>query len=148
MGAMTHNRSPISVRDGKVFIDGVEVMDGATCTITITTDTWTGRFLGDRTPSTRMLGYSVKGTITRGRTTAFLKDYIQKYRDTGITPEFTVQGVSDDPGSDYQADSGKPLAVTVVGCVLTGDINLLDLNSDGDILKDTINFNAKDVIID
>ena len=203
MGAMTHNRSPISVRDGKVFIDGVEVMDGATCTITITTDTWTGRFLGDRTPSTRMLGYSVKGTITRGRTTAFLKDYrtplktsaanlhyafyrhitqnfleirkyacenfrqsadkipstslrhrflevpyIQKYRDTGIAPEFTVQGVSDDPGSDYQADSGKPLAVTVVGCVLTGDINLLDLNSDGDILKDTINFNAKDVIID
>lgn len=146
-GAMEYNKSPISVTEGKIYFNGVEVMDSISCKVTFTPKTWTGQFLGDRTPSTRWLGYSIKVEVTRGRSNAFLKDAITNYRDTGITPEITIQGIINDPGSDYVAEGNGPISVTAMGCVPTSDITLLELNADGDILKDSITFNAKDVDI-
>ena len=51
----------------------------------------------------------------------------------------------DDKASDYYSDYGSD-TVTAIGCVPTGDINLLNLDANGDILDDALNFNAKDVI--
>lgn len=144
---MEYNKAPISVNEGKAFFNGVEVMDSMALKITFTPKTWTGQFLGDRTPSTRWLGYSIKVEVTRGRSNTFLKDAIAEYRKTGKTPEITISGICSDPGSDYIAEGNGPISVTAMGCVPTSDISLLELNTDGDILKDTITFNAKDVDI-
>lgn len=143
---MQYNKSPISVREGKVFIDGEEVLDCVSLTITFTTDTWNGRILGEQTPNTRWLGYSISGQIVRRRSNKFLADMIAKYKASGETPEMTIQGIMDDTNSDYYAENGAT-TVTAVGCVLTGGFDLLSLNSDGQILDDTISFNAKDVIM-
>ena len=35
---MNYNKSPISMREGKVFIDGVECFDGVKCNIKFTPD--------------------------------------------------------------------------------------------------------------
>ena len=51
----------------------------------------------------------------------------------------------DDAGSDYNKAHGN-ITCTAVGCVLTGDINLIDLDSNGDVVDDVINFNAKDIV--
>ncbi len=144
MAVMEHNKAPISLREGHVFLDGVEVMDAVKCQILFTPTTWTGHQLGERGESTRWLGYAITGTMTERRSTAFLKDAIRKYIDSGVTPEFTIQGIMDDPGSDYYSENGAD-TVTALGVVLTGDITLMNLDATGDILEDEIAFNAADV---
>lgn len=143
--AMEYNKSPISLREGKVFIDGVECLDSVKCEIKFTPDVWSGRQLGERTPSSRWLGANITGTITRRRSTPWLKDAIKKYMNTKATPEFTIQGIMNDTNSDYYAAHGSD-TVTCVGCVLTGDLNLINLDSNGEIVDDNIAFRAKDLV--
>lgn len=142
---MEYNKSPISMREGKIFIDGLECLDGVECTIKFTPEVWTGRQLGERTQSSRYLGYSITGNITRRRSTPWLKDIIKKYKESGVTPELTIQGVMNDAGSDYYAANGSE-TITAVGCVLTGDFNIIQLDSNGDVVNDSIAFNAKDIV--
>ena len=142
---LQYHKNPISLREGKVFLDGLEVFDSVKCEIKFTPDVWTGRQLGDRSSSSRWLGYSITGSITRRRTAAWLKDTIKGYIDSGKTPEFTVQGIMNDAGSEYYDTNGSD-TVTVVGVVLTGDLNLLNLDADGQVLDDVIGFNAKAMV--
>ena len=145
MSLMQYNKNPISLREGKVFIDGIEVLDSVKCEIKFTPDVWTGRQLGERTPSSRWLGCQITGNMTRRRSTPWLREAIQRYnKDTG-TPEFTIQGIMNDENSDYYAENGAE-TITCVGCVLTGDLNLINLDSGGNVVEDSIAFNAKDIV--
>lgn len=36
--------------------------------------------------------------------------------------------------------------ITLVGCVLTGDLPLTALDSNGDVVDDVVSFNAKDIV--
>ena len=58
-GTMSHNRNPLSMREGKAYINGVEVLDSIKLEIKFTPEVWTGKQLGDRTNSSRWLGYSI-----------------------------------------------------------------------------------------
>ena len=51
MSTMQYNKNPISLREGKIVIDGLTVVDSVKCEIIFTPDVWTGRQLGERTPS-------------------------------------------------------------------------------------------------
>ena len=145
MGAMKYNKSPISLKEGKVFIDGVEVLDSVACTIQFTPDVWSGKTLGEKSNSSRWTGYNITGTMTRRRSTPWLAETIAKYKKTGKTPEMTIQGVMNDKASDYYAEYGN-YTVTAVGCVLTGALPLTALDSNGDVVDDAISFNAKDIV--
>lgn len=142
---MEYNKSPISLREGKIFIDGVECADGVKCDIKFTPTVWSGTQLGERTPSSRWLGYAITGSITRRRSNNWLREKIKEYKASGATPELTIQGIMDDTNSDYYRDFGTD-TVTAVGCVLTGDLPLTALDSAGEIVDDVIGFNAKDVM--
>ncbi len=142
---LKYHKNPISLREGKVFLDGYEIFDAVKCEIKFTPDVWTGKQLGDRNDSSRWLGYSITGNITRRRTTTWTKDLIMDYVKTGKTPEFTIQGISDDKGSEFYANNGSD-TVTVVGCVPTGDLMLLSLDADGQVLDDSFGFNAKGIV--
>ena len=142
---MEYNKNPISLREGKIFIDGIEVADGVTATFKFTPDVWTGRQIGERSPSSRWLGFSITGTITRRRSNNWLKEKIKEYKASGATPEMKIQGINNDENSDYYAAHGTD-TVTLVGCVLTGDLQLTVLDSEGQVLDDSINFNAKDLV--
>lgn len=145
MSTMKYNKNPISMREGKVFIDGVECLDSVKCEIKFTPDVWEGKQLGEKTPSSRWLGAKISGNITRRRSTPWLKDIIAKYKKTGATPELTIQGIMNDENSDYFKQNGSD-TVTCVGCVLTGDLPLTALDSGGDVVDDNIAFNAKDIV--
>lgn len=140
-----YNANPIALSEGKVFIDGVQVLTGVKCEIKFTPEVWTGKVLGERSPSSRWTGYTITGSITQRTSTPWLKEKIQQYQKDGVTPEMTIQGVMDDKGSDYYQAYGSD-TVTAVGCVLTGDIPLIALDTAGGAREDTIAFNAKDVI--
>lgn len=145
MGAMKYNKSPISLKEGKVFIDGVECLDSVACTIQFTPDVWTGKTLGEKSNSSRWTGYNITGTLTRRRSTPWLADIIAKYKKNGKTPELTIQGIMNDKASDYYAENGN-YTVTAVGCVLTGALPLTALDSNGDVVDDAVSFNAKDIV--
>lgn len=142
---MEYNKNPISLREGKIFIDGIEVADGVNATFKFTPDVWTGRQIGEKSPSSRWLGFSITGTITRRRSNNWLKEKIKEYKASGATPEMKIQGINNDENSDYYAAHGTD-TVTLVGCVLTGDLQLTVLDSEGQVLDDSINFNAKDLV--
>lgn len=141
-----YNESPIALSEGKVFIEGIEAYNHVKFELKFTPKVWSGTKLGDRTPSSRWMGATISGSITHRIATPWLEDTLQKYLETGITPEFTITGIMDDKGSDYYREFGSK-TVTALGRVLTGDITLmsLDAGSDG-VREDTINFNAKAVV--
>lgn len=142
---MEYNKNPISLREGKVFIDGVEIVDSVKCEIKFTPDVWSGKQLGERTNSSRWLGYNITGSITSRRSTNWLEEKIKEYRKSGATPELKIQGIMNDKNSDYYAAHGTN-TVTCVGCVLTGDLPLTALDSGGEVVDDVIAFNAKDIV--
>ena len=146
MALMEYNKNPISLREGKVIVDGIEVADLVDAKFTFTPEVWTGKVVGEHTDSSRWLGYAVKGTITRRRSTNWLKLVIKKYLKNGATPEIKIQGIMNDKHSDYYA-AHKNDTVTLVGVVLTGDLPLTALDSKGEVVDDKIAFNAKDVIL-
>ena len=143
---MEYNHAPISLREGHVFLDGVEIADSITCTINFTPEVWSGRQLNELTPSSRWIGYAVTGTIGRRRSTRWLEEKISEYMSSHETPEMTIQGIMDDPNSDYYKTYGAS-TVTCVGCVLTGDLPLTMLDSGGEVVEDSLGFNAKDVLL-
>lgn len=142
---MEFNKRPINIRIGKIFLDGLEISDMVSATVTFTPDTWSGKQLGDYSNSTRWLGYNITVTVTEHRSTPWIKELIKKYQLTHLTPELTIQGVMNDPDSDYQDSYGNDV-VTCVGCVPTGAMPLTALDSNGDIVTDSLTFNARDVI--
>ena len=140
-----YNKSPISLREGKVFIDGIEVMDSVKCNIKFTPEVWSGKQLGERTNSSRWLGYAITGDITRRRSTPWIKDVIKRYAASGRTPEFKIQGIMNDENSDFYSENGSD-TTTVVGCILTGDLPLTALDSGGEVVDDNIAFSGKDIV--
>ncbi len=142
---MTYNKNPISLKEGKMFIDGVEVMDSIQANVNFTPQVWQGRTLGERSESARWLGYSITGNITHRRSTNWLEKKIREYVSSGATPELTVTGVMNDENSDYYAEHGTN-TVTLVGVVLTGDLPLTRLDSNGEVVEDNISFHAKEMV--
>ena len=141
---MGENRKPLSLKEGHIYIDGVEVMDAVKLTIVYTPTVWSGKMLGDKGTNRRWLGRDITGSIDEYRTTARWNNIVKQYENSGITPELTIQGIRTDKDSDFYEVSGRE-SVTVTGAVLTGDINLISLDTDGDVVKDSISFGAKNM---
>lgn len=142
---MDFNTRPISIRQGKIFIDGVEAADSVSATGTFTPDTWSGKQLGDYSNSTRWLGYNITVALSRHRSNPWIKEVIKKYQGTHKTPEITIQGIMNDGDSDFFDKYGNDVC-TFVGCVPTGAMPLTALDSNGNIVTDSLTFNARDFI--
>ncbi|MGY6262839.1 hypothetical protein ACW73Q_02920 [Faecalibacterium duncaniae] len=142
---MKYNVRPISIRDGKIIIDGVEAGDSVSASGVFTPDTWSGKQLGDKSNSTRWLGYNITVALTRHRSNPWIKEVIKKYKDTGKTPEITIQGIMCDGDSDFFDKYGNDVC-TFVGCVPTGAMPLTSLDSNGDVVTDSLTFNARNFL--
>ncbi|MBR1532712.1 MAG: hypothetical protein IJ643_11705 [Eubacterium sp.] len=140
--AERYNDEPIILADGKVYRDGKLVFDAVKMQVNVHLRNWTGRTLasnGNR--STRITGKDIDGTMTERRNTKWTREMLKDI-DAGKTPEFTIQGRIADKGSSYYKKYGSEI-VTCVGCVLTGDIKLIDFDIDSDdVLTDEISFNV------
>ncbi|MGO4945881.1 phage tail tube protein [Blautia sp. Sow4_E7] len=138
------NSSPLSAREGKVYIDGVLVADSCKFKVVFKPDVWSGKQLSEHGTNRRWIGYDIEVQITQWKTTRMYRTMIDKYLKSGITPEMTIQGVQTDTNSDFYVKN-KSEKVTCIGCVPTGDINLIDMDTDGDVVKEDITFGAKKV---
>lgn len=143
---MAENRHPVSLREGAVSLDGTKIMSAVKFKVVAIPKTAEAAVLGDQTPSTRWIGMSYRVEISEYKSTPWMEEALKKYKDTRRTPEFTVQGIQDDPGSDYQQENGV-LTVTATGCVMTSEIPLLELDTDGELIKRDITMAAKNVVM-
>lgn len=139
------NSSPVSLREGCVYLDGTLIADTCKFSLKFVPDVWEGKSLGDKGTNRRWLGYTIKGTIEQWKTTKAYRKKIEEYLKTGATPEFTMQGISNDKNSDYYDENGEEV-LTAVGCVMTGEIPLIELDTDGEVVKESIEFGAKDLV--
>lgn len=136
------NRAPLSAREGKVFLDGTLIADTCKFKVVFKPDVWSGRQLSEPGTNRRWIGYDIEVTIEEWKTTRRYRTMIDEYLKSGKTPELTIQGVQTDENSDFYA-SNKGETVTCVGCVPTGDMNLIDMDTEGDVVKESITFGAK-----
>lgn len=143
-GTERANSSPLSAREGKVYIDGVLIADSCKFKVTFKPDVWSGKQLSEPGTNRRWIGYDIEVQITEWKTTRRYRGMVDKYLKTGATPEFMIQGIQTDKNSDFYA-ANKSEKVTCVGCVPTGDINLIEMDTDGDVVKEDITFGAKKV---
>ena len=138
------NSSPLSAREGKVYIDGVLVADSCKFLVVFKPDVWSGKQLSEHGTNRRWIGYDIEVQISQWKTTRMYRTMIDKYLKEGITPEMTIQGIQTDKISDFYL-TNKSEKVTCTGCVPTGDINLIDMDTDGDVVKEEITFGAKKI---
>jgi len=142
---MAVNKRRISLREGSLYLDGNMVADAVKVEAVYTPEVAESRGLKERGMSRRWIGHDITGTITEYRTTPWMLDAIQKYIKTGETPEFTLTGIQNDKNSDYYDRHGN-IKVTLKGVVLTGDLSLLNLDAEGELLQDEIEFGAHDIV--
>ena len=138
------NRSPLSAREGKVYLDGILIADTCKFKVVFKPDVWSGKQLSEPGTNRRWIGYDIEVTIEEWKTTRRYRHMIDSYLKTGRTPELTIQGVQTDKNSDFY-EKNKSETVTCIGCVPTGDMNLIDMDTEGDVVKESITFGAKRV---
>lgn len=136
------NTSPLSAREGKVYLDGVLIADSCKFLVVFKPDVWSGKQLSEQGTNRRWIGYDIEVTVEEWKTTKRYRGMINEYLKSGKTPELTLQGIQEDKNSDFYA-ANKAEEVTCVGCVPTGDINLIDMDTEGDVVKESIKFGAK-----
>ena len=139
------NSSPISAREGKVYINGVLVADSCKFKVIFKPEVWEGKQLSEHGTNRRWIGYDIEVQIEEWRTTDRYIGMVTEYLKSGKTPEMTVQGIQNDKNSDYYVANKKGVKVTCQGCVPKGDINLIDLDTAGDVVKESITMGAKKI---
>ena len=138
------NKSPLCAREGKIYIDGTLVADSCKFQLYFTPKVWEGKTLSEKGTNRRWIGYDITGTLEQWKTTNMWKKKVLEYIKTGATPELKIQGICEDKHSDYY-DINKGDSITAIGCVITGKIALMALDTDGDVVKDSIEFGATDL---
>lgn len=136
------NSRPLSAREGKAYIDGVVVYDACKFKVVFKPDVWEGKQLSEQGTNRRWIGYDIVVTLEEWKTTNRYKDMVDKYLKSGVTPELTIQGIQTDKNSDFYDRNGSN-KITCVGCVPIDDISLSDMDTDGDVVKDSVKFGAK-----
>lgn len=136
------NSRPLSAREGKAYIDGVVVYDACKFKVLFKPDVWEGKQLSEQGTNRRWIGYDIEVILEEWKTTNRYKDMVDKYLKSGVTPELTIQGIQTDKNSDFYDRNGSN-KITCVGCVPIDDIPLSDMDTDGDVVKDSVKFGAK-----
>lgn len=139
------NTSPLSAREGKVYVNGTLVADSCVFKVVFKPDVWEGKQLGRKGTNRRWIGYDIEVTIEQWKTNCFYREQINEYIKSGKTPELTIQGIQEDPNSDFYDLNGAE-EVTCVGCVPKDDINLIDCDTEGDVVKESITLGAYDIV--
>ena len=142
---MAVNKRRVSLREGSLFLNGTKILDAVKCEAVYTPEVAESRGLKEKGLSRRWIGHDITGTITEYRTTPWVLDALNGSITSCVTPEFTLQGIQDDKNSDYYDKNGK-IKVTLKGVVLTGDLSLLNLDAEGELLQDEIEFGAAKVV--
>lgn len=138
------NVKRMSAKEGRAFRGSEEVLSMISLEAVVALETTSKRVIGQRGMTHKVIGYDVTGTITQFKSTAWIRDSIKTYVNTGVFPTFDMQAVMDDPDSDYFENNGSD-RVQFIGVQLTGDLPVVSLDSDGEEIEEEVTFSAAEI---
>jgi hypothetical protein len=132
-------QNTISAREGRLYLDGEELVNSIKFTISIKKKKVEAPILGKRIIGERTIGLEQpKGTITEYKATPRWLDMMTKYKDTGEEVYFTLMGVLDDASAKRGTER-----IIVKECSID-ELELMMFDSEGDIVKNEIPFSYSD----
>lgn len=132
-------KDTISAREGRLYLDGVEVANCIKFEIKSVLKTVKAPILNKRIEGERVIGMETpEGKITSYRATSQFPKMIQQYKDTGQVAYFELMGVRDDISANRGVER-----ITVSDCFIKEAV-LMNFDAEGDLVKDEIPFACSD----
>lgn len=140
-----NSNDAISLTEGRIIVDGEVRTNAISAKATFTINTVAVKALGARNEGNKPTGYKIAGSLVQYKVSRWLIDICKEYQNTGILKPFDLQGVIEDKASMYYRENGVTRD-TFVNCMLTGDIPIFDINSQGETMTEEISFTAEKII--
>lgn len=134
----------ISAREGRAFLSGTQVTSMIKLNAVFTPEISKKRVIGQKGMTSKVVGYDITGTITQFKATQWLRTAIKTYIDTGVFPKFSIAAVLEDKDSDFYAAYGAE-KITLLGVQIEGDLPVIDLDAEGEEIKEEIKFSASGI---
>ena len=110
-----------------------------------TVDTKESRVIGQQTTKPRVRGVKFSGELRFYKASPWLAKYLMDVQERQFKQEFEIMGVLDDDPSDFGKQFGKQI-VTLTGCVLTGDIVIMESDTNCDDEEEVVQFLAEKLV--
>ena len=137
--------TPMSAKETAIYMDGIHQTNATGFEFKATITTKPSAVLGQRGETTRVENIKYTGTFKLYKRDPWLQEYIKFVQEHGYHKRFDLTGLSDSEGSDYYQRHGSQ-TVTMLNCVLTGDITLLMGDTNGDDVLETLSFEAETML--
>lgn len=130
---------PITSHQAALFKNGVHMTNVTGFKITSTIETKESRVIGQQATKPRVRAVKHAGEISFYKRDRWIYEYVMAVQKNQYMEPFDLQGVVDDPGSDFGRTVGTEI-VTVKNCTLTGDLPVMSSDTNCDDVEYTVNF--------
>jgi hypothetical protein len=128
------SQNAISAKEGRFFLDGIEMFNCVKFELTIEKDKVEIKRLGVRMTGHKTTGMSGSGTMTEYHATSNIGLMLQKYKDTGEDVYLDGIAVIED------RSSGRGVERIAVTGINFDSATIVNMDADGDVIKDEVPF--------
>ena len=128
------SQNTISAKEGRFFLDGVEMLNCIKLEITIEKDKSEIKRLGVRMTGHKTTGLSGSGTMTEYHATSNMGLLLQKYKDTGEDVYLDGIVVVDDPSS------GRGVERIALTGINFDSATIANIDAEGEVIQDEVPF--------
>lgn len=130
---------PISSHNAGLFKNGVHMTECTGFEINSTIETKESRVIGQQATKPRVRAVKHGGKIKFYKRNRWLYEYVLAAQNNQYVEPFDLQGVVDDPGSDFGREVGTEI-VTVKNCTLTGALPVMSSDTSCDDVEYSVDF--------
>lgn len=132
------SKNTISAKEGRFFLDGVEMLNCIKLELTIEKDKAEIKRLGVRMTGHKTTGMSGSGTMTEYHATSAMGLLLQKYKDTGEDLYLDGIVVVDD------VSSGRGVERIALTGINFDSATIANIDAEGEVIKDEVPFTIED----
>lgn len=128
------SQDTISAKEGRFFLDGIEMFNCVKFELTIEKDKTEIKRLGVRMTGHKTTGMSGSGTMTEYHATSNVGLMFQKYKDTG--EDIYLDGIA----IIEDKSSGRGVERIAVTGINFDSATIVNMDAEGDVIKDEVPF--------
>lgn len=136
---------PVSSHQAALYMNGQHQTNCIGFKAVGTVDTKESRVIGQQTTKPRVRAVKFSGEMRFYKNSPWLAEYLKNVMQHQYTAAFDLMFFMDDDGSDYFKKFGKQ-KIQLTGCVITGDVTIMESNTNCDDLEETVQFMAEKMI--
>lgn len=132
------SQNAISAKEGRFFLDGIEMLNGVKFELNIEKDKVEIKRLGVRMTGHKTTGMSGSGTMTEYHATSNIGIMLQRYKDTGEDVYLDGIAVIEDKSSGRGVER-----IAVTGINFDSAV-IVNIDAEGDVIQDETPFTIED----